>query len=303
MSIASRGWKSLFVAGTLFCLGAHAAEKQSLDDIAEALWQEPNSVSIREMLAVLSESAGENVSTRFATVFCETCRRADAETLADLVRIFDAFPPEAYEKEVLFTALADAWLRIRISPRLSQRPVFPKAPTKLTAAPEDYPRELREAALEYERVRAPFLALQKGNTNFQTNKRTYWNLVSRLLEQEDGPWTEGFCAYRWGGLCGTGEESFVVPQSRVLLMALAADQRWTEAAGAAMEVTPSAVPESLINTIASMVCHAHRTGRKEAYNFLKRFVLEQMHVPDWPHYPMNDLRKMTPPPLPPTSGN
>jgi hypothetical protein len=61
-----------------------------------------------------------------------------------------------------------------------------------------------------------------------------------------------------------------------------------------------AVPESLINTIASMVCHAHRIGRKEAYNFLKQFVLEQMRVPDWPHYPMNDLRKMTPPPLPPT---
>ena len=61
-----------------------------------------------------------------------------------------------------------------------------------------------------------------------------------------------------------------------------------------------AVPESVINTIASMVCHAHRKGRKEAYNFLKLFVLEQMRVPDWPHYPMNDLRKMTPPPLPPT---
>jgi hypothetical protein len=54
-----------------------------------------------------------------------------------------------------------------------------------------------------------------------------------------------------------------------------------------------AVPESLINTIASMVCHAHRMGRKEAYNFLKQFVLEQMRVPDWPHYPMNDLRKIT----------
>jgi len=49
-----------------------------------------------------------------------------------------------------------------------------------------------------------------------------------------------------------------------------------------------------------MVCHAHRMGRKEAYNFLKQFVLEQMRVPEWPHYPMNDLRKMTSPPLPPT---
>jgi hypothetical protein len=41
-------------------------------------------------------------------------------------------------------------------------------------------------------------------------------------------------------------------------------------------------------------------GRKEAYNFLKQFVLEQMRVPEWLRYPMNDLRKMTPPPLPPT---
>jgi len=41
-----------------------------------------------------------------------------------------------------------------------------------------------------------------------------------------------------------------------------------------------AVPESLINTIASMVCHAHRKGRKEAYNFLKQFVLEEMRMSD-----------------------
>jgi hypothetical protein len=61
-----------------------------------------------------------------------------------------------------------------------------------------------------------------------------------------------------------------------------------------------AIPESVINTIASMVCHAHRIVRKEAYNYLKQFVLEQMRVPDWPHYPLNDLRKMIPPPLPPT---
>ena len=42
-------------------------------------------------------------------------------------------------------------------------------------------------------------------------------------------------------------------------------------------------------------------GEKEAHNFLQQFVLEQMRVPDWPHYPMTDLRKLTPPPLPPTS--
>ncbi|HEY5744302.1 MAG TPA: hypothetical protein VIS99_17390 [Terrimicrobiaceae bacterium] len=53
-----------------------------------------------------------------------------------------------------------------------------------------------------------------------------------------------------------------------------------------------AVPESVINTIASMVCHAHRMGRREAYNYRKQFVLEQVRVPEWSHYPMNDLREM-----------
>ena len=41
-------------------------------------------------------------------------------------------------------------------------------------------------------------------------------------------------------------------------------------------------------------------GRKEVHDYLKQFVLEQMRVPDLPHYSMNDLPKMTPPPLPPT---
>ncbi|HEY5705788.1 MAG TPA: hypothetical protein VIS96_09465 [Terrimicrobiaceae bacterium] len=29
--------------------------------------------------------------------------------------------------------------------------------------------------------------------------------------------------------------------------------------------------------------------------------IEQMRVPDWPHYPTNDLPKITPPRSPPTS--
>ena len=29
-------------------------------------------------------------------------------------RIFNALPPESYQKGALFTALADAWLRVRI---------------------------------------------------------------------------------------------------------------------------------------------------------------------------------------------
>jgi DNA polymerase III delta prime subunit len=60
-----------------------------------------------------------------------------------------------------------------------------------------------------------------------------------------------------------------------------------------------AVPESVINCIACMIFEAHRTGRREAYTYLKEFVLEKLAVPDWPLDPMPKLPRMTPPPLPP----
>jgi hypothetical protein len=85
----------------------------------------------------------------------------------------------------------------------------------MPAAPDGYPRELREAALEYERVRAPFLALQRGNIDFKTHRTDYWKLVERLLEQKEGPWADDFLRYRWGGMCGSGSEYFDVPQSRL----------------------------------------------------------------------------------------
>ena len=246
-------WKGVLAAGMLFCFGAQAAEKRNLDDIRNALWQDSDDVSLQEMLAALGEAGDKNLSITFVAVFRETCRRADADALGDLVRIFNAFPPASYQKGVLFTPLADAWLRVRISPKLPRRPVFPDAPTTMPPAPDGYPRQLREAALEYERVRAPFRALQEGNVDFQTHEPAYWKLVERLLEQNEGPWTDDFLSYRWGGKCGSGSEYFVVPQSRLLVMALAADQRWTEAAGAVLAVMPSADAEGSLRVLEACV--------------------------------------------------
>lgn len=62
-----------------------------------------------------------------------------------------------------------------------------------------------------------------------------------------------------------------------------------------------AVPESVINCIACTVFEAHRTGRREAYTYLKEFVLDKLEVPDWPLDPMPKLPRTTPPPLPPQS--
>jgi hypothetical protein len=62
-----------------------------------------------------------------------------------------------------------------------------------------------------------------------------------------------------------------------------------------------AVPESVINCIACMIFEAHRSGRREAYTYLKEFVLEKLEVPDWPLDPMPKLPRTTPPSLPPES--
>jgi len=53
--------------------------------------------------------------------------------------------------------------------------------------------------------------------------------------------------------CGSGSEYFVLPQSRLLVMALAADQRWTEAAGAAMAVMPSVDAEGSLRLLEACV--------------------------------------------------
>ena len=62
-----------------------------------------------------------------------------------------------------------------------------------------------------------------------------------------------------------------------------------------------AVPESVINCIACIVFGAHRSGRREAYTYLKEFVLEKLEVPDWPLDRLPKLPRKTPPPLPPES--
>jgi hypothetical protein len=62
------------------------------------------------------------------------------------------------------------------------------------------------------------------------------------------------------------------------------------------------VPESVINCIA---CNGLRGSsdrlRREAYTYLKEFVLEKLEVPDWPLDPMPKLPRMTLPALPPES--
>jgi hypothetical protein len=42
-----------------------------------------------------------------------------------------------------------------------------------------------------------------------------------------------------------------------------------------------------------MTSNGHSTEIKSGLR-LKQFPLEQMRVPDWPHYPMNDRLKLTP---------
>ena len=58
------------------------------------------------------------------------------------------------------------------------------------------------------------------------------------------------------------------------------------------------IPAGLVLMIAGLIAEGHRAGRKEARDYLERFVLSELEVPRWPHEPMRNVRAMTPPPLP-----
>ena len=225
-----------------------AAEPRSLKAIHDILISHPNDVPMPEMIGALREAGkglGENDGFAFWKTFEVACRRAQPDEMQTLAGIFEAFPADSYFKAKLFSALADASLSREVPVKLPVRPEFPKPTAAIPSAPAGYPQDMREAAERYLQVSLPFHLLTEArmpdqtSTDYQTHKLEYWKLASQLLAKKDGPFTEKFLAYRWGGWCGTGSDQFQDPQSFALLMALAADKRWAKAAGAALNVAPS----------------------------------------------------------------
>ncbi|HEY5791860.1 MAG TPA: hypothetical protein VIS74_01085, partial [Chthoniobacterales bacterium] len=245
------------VMGFGLCLGSGpAAEPRSLGDLVN----HPEGATVPDMLAVLDQEAGKSDSSfEFGRVFANACRRADGGTLPKFIRIFNAWSAPAYVKGAPFAVLAEAWLRLRTPETLPTRLVFPDPPPEPRAAPEDYPEELRRAAECYLQVAEPFRKLrdarisrEKG-VDFQTHESEYWRLIGQLLEGKDGPFAGQLLAYRWGGGCGTGSDAFEDPQSHALVLALAADGRWAEAAGAALSVAPSPETDGAIRVLSACV--------------------------------------------------
>ena len=102
------------------CFSGRATEElRKLRDTADE-----RTVSIG-LYVVLREEGEKSDSSAFQFVFCEICRRANADSLETLIRIFDALPPKLYQKAALFPALADAWLKVRILPKLPGGLAFP----------------------------------------------------------------------------------------------------------------------------------------------------------------------------------
>ena len=62
-----------------------------------------------------------------------------------------------------------------------------------------------------------------------------------------------------------------------------------------------AVPESVINCIACIVFGAHRSGRREAYTYLKEFVWKNWRCPSGRSTLCRSFRERRHPPLPPES--
>lgn len=238
------------------------AEPRSLKTIHDILISHPNDVPVSELIGALKEAEkdlGRKEAYAFWKTFEIACRRAQPDEMHALTGIFEVFPEDSYYKTKLFSALANAWLSREIPPQLPARPKFPQPTASIPSAPAGYPQDLREAAERYLQVSTPFQSLteerksDQTSTDYQTHKPEYWKLASQLLAKKDGPFTEKFLAYRWGGWCGTGSDQFQDPQSFALLMALAADKRWAEAAGAALNVTPSGEVGGALRVLSACV--------------------------------------------------
>jgi len=262
-------WKAGFFA---ICAAAaisasYAAEPRSLKTIHDILISHPNDVPVSEMIGALREAEkdlGRKEAYAFWKTFEIACRRAQPDEMPALTGIFEVFPEDSYYKTKLFSALANAWLSREIPPQLPAMPNFPQPTAAIPSAPTGYPQDLREAAERYLQVSTPFQSLteerkpDQTSTAYQKHKTDYWNLTAQLLAKKDGPFTEKFLAYRWGGWCGTGSDQFRDPQSFALLMALATDKRWAEAAGAALNVTPSGEVGGALRVLSACVPDAEK---------------------------------------------
>ncbi len=173
-------------------------------------------------------------------LFSAACERGNADILSELVRLFEALPADAeFARGNIFCALAGLWLQVRVPEKVLPPVKFSALPLPSLPLAKNYPQELRSALDRYREVAAPFGEFLAAKPEadwmtFQTHEPEYWKLVGQILRGEKGPFSEKLIAYGWGGGCGTGSETFMDPHSYALLLALVSDEKWSEAAGAAM---------------------------------------------------------------------
>ena len=259
--------KAIFLAVCAAAMSlSFAAEQQDFESIRQTEIRKLDNVPTSPVVDAV-RSAGRD-ERGDASAFSEALKNASARARAGdwqgAAEIFESFPGDSYYKRKLFSDLAFVWTLLEVPTQLPDWPEFPQCTTALPSAPSGYPQDLREATKRYLQVAAPFQSLidarkpDKTWTDYQTHKADYWKLITQLLAKKDGPFTDKFLAYRWGGWCGTGSNQFSEPHSIALLMALVADERWAEAAGAALSVAPRGEIGGALRVLSACVPDAEK---------------------------------------------
>lgn len=206
-----------------------------------------------EILAALREEKAPQNSGAQIRVFQLACSRAGENDLPELAGMFAACAEYSYTKGELFSALADARLRLEAARRLGNRTEFPDTGTLLPALPDGYPEELRGAVQQYLQVVEPFRKLEeanKGTLDFQAHGEAYGKLLAELVGGGPGPFTGRVLAFRWGMGC-LGSERFSGLQSSAQAVALSRDGRWTEAVGAVLSHPPHDVVDGALQILSA----------------------------------------------------
>lgn len=159
---------------------------------------------------------------------------------ARLLKIYQTAPSRRHVE--LFTTMYQVWMKRELaalaahSPEIEIPPYDGPLPSELAGASV----ELQKAWRDYETIAKPYEKIypvqnHKGVIDYLVHSDAFDKVENDFFDGGGKDISNKIRSFWWGPLYGTGSEDFRYQQSRMLLMAFLHEQKFQEAAGAAMK--------------------------------------------------------------------
>lgn len=218
----------VFVVLVLACVGAGRGMAEPEREVLS------ENASAAELLKIARDAREKKDGETERQVFVAACRKAAGEDRKPLTEHLRGYNPEWIVSEQMYAALVVAAIRNDL-PKTIRTVEFPDVTLPESLA--KYPESLREAAAYSLRVRRPYEALSKSVTerrDVRANVPRFNGLVLRAIVSSDVTAEQVLAFYEVLCLCGRERSVTAGTQAAAALLLLMREQRWPEAAGAAL---------------------------------------------------------------------